>query len=166
MADRIGTDVTEDSIDAVAQELHEKLLLMGQTTKKVRVENIYEQSPQFEANVKVLMTAATLEEAKPQLEQVSSDFPSIPKPISSHLRYEHQSSQRPTETQSTAAATATAEASHHAVLPRHPHPQHTPLPRRFASPSMTMMPPTIQPMMTPRMTTACPRVVAQRHESP
>ncbi|GHJ84119.1 hypothetical protein NliqN6_0521 [Naganishia liquefaciens] len=70
VADRIGTDVTEDSIDAVAQELHEKLLLMGQTTKKVRVENIYEQSPQFEANVKVLMTAATLEEAKPQLEQI------------------------------------------------------------------------------------------------
>lgn len=72
MADRIGTDVTEDSIDAVAQELHEKLLLMGQTTKKVRVENIYEQSPQFETNVKAFMTSGNLEEARPQLEQVRS----------------------------------------------------------------------------------------------
>lgn len=166
VADRIGTDVTEDSIDAVAQELHEKLLLMGQTTKKVRVENIYEQSPQFEANVKVLMTAATLEEAKPQLEQVSPCFPSIPK---SHLtptsRSEHQSSQKPTETQSTAAATATAAPCHHVVLPRRPHPPHTPLPHRSAYHSMTMMPPTI-PLTMPRTTMACPRAVAKRHESP
>ncbi|KAJ9120786.1 hypothetical protein QFC22_002719 [Naganishia vaughanmartiniae] len=70
VADRLGGDVTEDSIDAVAQELHEKLLLMGQTTKKVRVENIYEQSPQFEANVKAFMTSANLQEAMPQVKHI------------------------------------------------------------------------------------------------
>lgn len=43
---------------------------MGQTTKKVRVENIYEQSPQFEANVKAFMTSANLQEAMPQVKHV------------------------------------------------------------------------------------------------
>ncbi|KAJ9099025.1 hypothetical protein QFC20_005782 [Naganishia adeliensis] len=70
VADRIGTNATEDSIDAVARELHEKLMLMGQTTKKVRVENIYEQTPQFEANVRAFMTSGNLEEARPQLVQI------------------------------------------------------------------------------------------------
>lgn len=45
-------------------------MLMGQTTKKVRVENIYEQTPQFEANVRAFMTSGNLEEARPQLVQV------------------------------------------------------------------------------------------------
>lgn len=50
-------------------------MLMGQTTKKVRVENIYEQTPQFEANVRAFMTSSNLEEARSQLVQVCRCIP-------------------------------------------------------------------------------------------
>ncbi|KAJ9108118.1 hypothetical protein QFC19_002584 [Naganishia cerealis] len=45
---------------------------MGQTTKKVRVENIYEHSKQFEANVKAFMTSGSLEEAMQQVVHIRS----------------------------------------------------------------------------------------------
>ncbi len=60
-----------ESVDDVARELHEKLLLRNESTKKVVIESIYKESPESSNNVDVFMTAQSLAEARPHLKKVS-----------------------------------------------------------------------------------------------
>ncbi|KAG1745968.1 uncharacterized protein EDB91DRAFT_135099 [Suillus paluster] len=59
-----------ESVDDVARELHEKLLLRNESTKKVVIESIYKESPEAMHNVSVFTHAASLHEAKSQLKRV------------------------------------------------------------------------------------------------
>ncbi|KAG2338507.1 hypothetical protein BDR05DRAFT_992585 [Suillus weaverae] len=59
-----------ESVDDVARELHEKLLLRNESTKKVVIESIYKESPEAMHNVAVFTHAASLREAKSQLKRV------------------------------------------------------------------------------------------------
>ncbi|KAH7885310.1 hypothetical protein F5I97DRAFT_1884410 [Phlebopus sp. FC_14] len=59
-----------ESVDEVARELHEKLLLRNESTKKVVIESIYKESPEAAHNVAVFTQAASLAEARPQLKRV------------------------------------------------------------------------------------------------
>ncbi|KAF9221672.1 elongation factor-2 kinase [Gyrodon lividus] len=59
-----------ESVDDVARELHEKLLLRNESTKKVVIESIYKESPEAAHNVSVFMRAGSLAEARPQLKRV------------------------------------------------------------------------------------------------
>ncbi|KAI9573613.1 hypothetical protein HD554DRAFT_2202278 [Boletus coccyginus] len=59
-----------ESVDDVARELHEKLLLRNESTKKVVIESIYKESPEAAHNVSVFMHAPSLAEARPQLKRV------------------------------------------------------------------------------------------------
>lgn len=59
-----------ESVDDVARELHEKLLLRNESTKKVVIESIYKESPEAAHNVAVFMGAQSLAEARPQLKRV------------------------------------------------------------------------------------------------
>ncbi|KAF8919049.1 hypothetical protein CPB85DRAFT_1213581 [Mucidula mucida] len=59
-----------ESVDDVARELHEKLLLRNESTKKVVIESIYKESPESSNNVDVFMTAQSLAEARPHLKKV------------------------------------------------------------------------------------------------
>ncbi|KIJ64549.1 hypothetical protein HYDPIDRAFT_28489 [Hydnomerulius pinastri MD-312] len=59
-----------ESVDDVARELHEKLLLRNESTKKVVIESIYKESPEATHNVAVFTQAASLAEARPQLKRV------------------------------------------------------------------------------------------------
>lgn len=59
-----------ESVDDVARELHEKLLLRNESTKKVVIESIYKESPEATHNVAVFTHAASLHEAKSQLKRV------------------------------------------------------------------------------------------------
>jgi len=59
-----------ESVDDVARELHEKLLLRNESTKKVVIESIYKESPEAMHNVAVFTHATSLHEAKPQLKRV------------------------------------------------------------------------------------------------
>jgi len=59
-----------ESVDDVARELHEKLLLRNETTKKVVMENIYRESDEAKHNVQVLTNAPTLASAVPLLKRV------------------------------------------------------------------------------------------------
>ncbi|KAG9315795.1 hypothetical protein JVU11DRAFT_3444 [Chiua virens] len=59
-----------ESVDDVARELHEKLLLRNESTKKVVIESIYKESPEAAHNVSVFMHASSLAEARPQLKRV------------------------------------------------------------------------------------------------
>lgn len=58
------------SVDDVAKELHEKLLLRNESTQKLVVENIYRESPEATHNVQVWSTAPTIREARPHLQKV------------------------------------------------------------------------------------------------
>jgi hypothetical protein len=60
-----------ESVDDVARELHEKLLLRNESTKKVVIETIYKESEEAKHNVSVYMNAASLTEARPLLQRVS-----------------------------------------------------------------------------------------------
>jgi hypothetical protein len=60
-----------ESVDDVARELHERLLLRNESTKKLVVENIYRDSEEARHNVQVFSTAANLGEARPLLKRVS-----------------------------------------------------------------------------------------------
>ncbi|KAJ7505208.1 hypothetical protein B0H11DRAFT_1977432 [Mycena galericulata] len=60
-----------ESVDDVARELHEKLLLRNESTKKVVIESIYKDSEESRHNVHVYTQAATLAEARPQLKRVN-----------------------------------------------------------------------------------------------
>lgn len=63
-----------ESVDDVARELHEKLLLRNESTKKVVIESIYKESAEALHNVAVFTQAASLSEARPQLQRVSQSI--------------------------------------------------------------------------------------------
>ncbi|KAF5314829.1 hypothetical protein D9619_007203 [Psilocybe cf. subviscida] len=60
-----------ESVDDVARELHGKLLLRNESTKKVVIESIYRESEEAKHNVAVFTQAGSLKEAVPQLKRVS-----------------------------------------------------------------------------------------------
>jgi hypothetical protein len=59
-----------ESVDDVARELHEKLLLRQESTKKVVIESIYKESEEAKHNVAVFSQAPSLAEARPLLKRV------------------------------------------------------------------------------------------------
>lgn len=59
-----------ESVDDVARELHEKLLLRNESTKKVVFENIYRESEEARHNVQVFQSAPNLSAARPLLKKV------------------------------------------------------------------------------------------------
>jgi hypothetical protein len=59
-----------ESVDDVAKELHEKLLLRNESTKKVVIENIYRELPEAQHNVAVWINAPSIQAAKPLLKKV------------------------------------------------------------------------------------------------
>ncbi|KAI0632014.1 hypothetical protein C8Q77DRAFT_1059766 [Trametes polyzona] len=59
-----------ESVDDVARELHERLLLRNESTKKVVIESIYRESEEAKHNVSIYMQAPTLAEARPHLRRV------------------------------------------------------------------------------------------------
>ncbi|KAF8349365.1 elongation factor-2 kinase [Amanita rubescens] len=59
-----------ESVDDVARELHEKLLLRNESTKKVFIESIYRESEEAKHNVQVFLQAPSLTEARPLLKRV------------------------------------------------------------------------------------------------
>lgn len=61
----------QESVDDVARELHEKLLLRNENTKKVVFENIYRESPEATHNVQVFTEAPSLTAARPLLRKVN-----------------------------------------------------------------------------------------------
>jgi hypothetical protein len=63
-----------ESVDDVARELHEKLLLGGVHTKKVVIESIYRESPEAQNNVEAFMNSRTIAEARPLLKKVCLSF--------------------------------------------------------------------------------------------
>ncbi|KAJ2919164.1 hypothetical protein MD484_g1245, partial [Candolleomyces efflorescens] len=60
-----------ESVDDVARELHEKLLLRNESTKKVVIESIYKESEEAKHNVAVFTQAPSLKEARPLLKRVN-----------------------------------------------------------------------------------------------
>ena len=63
-----------ESVDDVAKELHEKLLLRNESTKKVVIESIYRDSEEARHNVSVFLQAPSLAEARPLLKRVSCNY--------------------------------------------------------------------------------------------
>lgn len=63
-----------ESVDDVARELHEKLLLRNESTKKVVIESIYKESEEAKHNVAVFSQAPSLAEARPLLKRVRVPF--------------------------------------------------------------------------------------------
>jgi hypothetical protein len=59
-----------ESVDDVARELHEKLLLRNESTKKVVIESIYKDSEEARHNVEIFSLASNLAEARPHLRRV------------------------------------------------------------------------------------------------
>ncbi|KAI0822008.1 hypothetical protein BC628DRAFT_1391938 [Trametes gibbosa] len=59
-----------ESVDDVARELHERLLLRNESTKKVVIESIYRDSEEAKHNVSIYMQAPSLAEARPHLKRV------------------------------------------------------------------------------------------------
>lgn len=72
VAERLAGGV--QSVDEVAMELHEKLLLRQEETKQLVVESIHRDSDEARHNVEVFFQAPTLAEAKPLLKKVSHCF--------------------------------------------------------------------------------------------
>lgn len=62
--------LNNESVDDVARELHEKLLLRNESTKHIVIENIYRDIPEAVHNVQVWLAAASIQDAKPQLKRV------------------------------------------------------------------------------------------------
>ena len=60
-----------ESVDDVARELHERLLLRNESTKKVVFESIYRESEDAAHNVQVFTNAASIQEARPHLRKAS-----------------------------------------------------------------------------------------------
>jgi len=60
----------QESVDDVARELHERLLLRNENTKKVVFENIYKESEEARHNVQVFSEAPSLAAARPLLRKV------------------------------------------------------------------------------------------------
>lgn len=63
-----------ESVDDVARELHEKLLLRNESTKKVVIESIYKESEEAKHNVQVFAQSASLAEARGHLRRVRLAF--------------------------------------------------------------------------------------------
>jgi len=59
-----------ESVDDVARELHEKLLLRNESTQSIVVENIYRESDEAKHNVKVWSEAPNVPAARPLLQKV------------------------------------------------------------------------------------------------
>jgi len=59
-----------ESVDDVARELHERLLLRNESTKKVVIESIYRESEEGTHNVNVFTNAPNLAGARPHLKKV------------------------------------------------------------------------------------------------
>ncbi|KAJ3771115.1 elongation factor-2 kinase [Lentinula raphanica] len=59
-----------ESVDDVARELHERLLLRNESTKKVVIESIYKDSEESRHNVAVFTEAPSLTDARPLLKRV------------------------------------------------------------------------------------------------
>ncbi|KAI0731924.1 hypothetical protein C8Q72DRAFT_182408 [Fomitopsis betulina] len=59
-----------ESVDDVARELHERLLLRNESTKKVVIESIYRDCEEAKHNVNVYLNSATLADARPHLKRV------------------------------------------------------------------------------------------------
>ena len=59
-----------ESVDDVARELHERLLLRNESTKKVVIESIYRDAEEAKHNVNVYMQSPTLADARPHLKRV------------------------------------------------------------------------------------------------
>ena len=59
-----------ESVDDVARELHERLLLRNESTKKVVFESIYRESEESMHNVEIYMHTPTLAEARPNIRKV------------------------------------------------------------------------------------------------
>lgn len=59
-----------ESVDDVAKELHEKLLLRNESTKKVVIESIYKESEEAKHNVRVFTESNSLADARPHLKRV------------------------------------------------------------------------------------------------
>ena len=64
-----------ESVDDVARELHEKLLLRNESTKKVVIESIYKDSDEARHNVEVFSQATGLALARPHLRRVRFSHP-------------------------------------------------------------------------------------------
>ncbi|KAG0142945.1 hypothetical protein CROQUDRAFT_661904 [Cronartium quercuum f. sp. fusiforme G11] len=60
----------QESVDDVARELHEKLLLRNESTKQLFVEDIYRDTPEARHNVEVWLTAPDIQTARPQLKKI------------------------------------------------------------------------------------------------
>ncbi|KDE06311.1 hypothetical protein MVLG_03350 [Microbotryum lychnidis-dioicae p1A1 Lamole] len=58
------------SVDDIALELHQKLLLRGEETKQLKFEPIHRETPEAQHNVQVLTTSPTLQHAKSQLKKI------------------------------------------------------------------------------------------------
>ncbi|KZT73931.1 hypothetical protein DAEQUDRAFT_761875 [Daedalea quercina L-15889] len=59
-----------ESVDDVARELHERLLLRNESTKRVVIESIYRDSEEAKHNVSVYMNSNSLADARPHLKRV------------------------------------------------------------------------------------------------
>ena len=59
-----------ESVDDVARELHEKLLLRNESTKKVVFESIYKELEEAKHNVNIFMESQSLADARPNLLRV------------------------------------------------------------------------------------------------
>src|SRR6202161_2742841 len=64
-----------ESVDDVARELHEKLLLRNESTKKVFIESIYRESEEARHNVEVFSQATGIALARPHLRRVRYSHP-------------------------------------------------------------------------------------------
>ncbi|MBW0463394.1 hypothetical protein O181_003109 [Austropuccinia psidii MF-1] len=62
----------QESVDDVARELHEKLLLRNESTKQLVVEDIYRDSPEAQHNVSVWLNAPDIQSARPNLKRITS----------------------------------------------------------------------------------------------
>ncbi|GAA5989427.1 hypothetical protein JCM11641_007901, partial [Rhodosporidiobolus odoratus] len=68
VAERIHAGM--QTVDDVARELHERLLLRGEETKQLRFESIHRETDETRHNVEVFVNAPDLQSAKPQLQKI------------------------------------------------------------------------------------------------
>ena len=61
---------SNESVDDVARELHERLLLRNENTKKVVIESIYRDTEEARHNVAVFMQAPTIKDTRGNLKKV------------------------------------------------------------------------------------------------
>lgn len=68
VAERIHAGL--QTVDDVARELHERLLLRGEETKQLKFESIHRETDETRHNVEVFVNAPDLQTAKPQLKKI------------------------------------------------------------------------------------------------